>query len=259
MTGTSIKPLIAGNWKMNRLPSESINWVRQLAEKLDADPTQPSRSEVLVCAPFTHLAGMLEAAFGWPVGIGAQDVSAHESGAYTGEVSAAMLADLGVGYVIVGHSERRQYHGETNATVAAKARQALNHGITPIVCVGENRAERDAGRATEVVLSQLGGSLEGVKPASADAIVIAYEPVWAIGTGLTATADDAQEMSAAIRAALQQSYPDLGTTIRILYGGSMNPANAAELLEKPDVNGGLIGGASLKLDDLLAIESRTVK
>ncbi len=244
---------------MNRLPSESINWVRQLVEKLDADPAQPSRSEVLVCAPFTHLPGMAEAAFGWPLSLGAQDVSAHESGAYTGEVAAAMLADLGIGYVIVGHSERRQYHGESDATVAAKARQALKHGLTPIVCVGESRAERDAGRADEVVLGQLAGSLEGIEPSDAHSVVIAYEPVWAIGTGLTATAADAQEMSAAIRAALRERWPQLGSQVRILYGGSMNPGNAAELLAKPDVNGGLIGGASLKLNDLLAIESCTVK
>lgn len=244
---------------MNRLPSESINWVRQLVEKLDADPAQPSRSEVLVCAPFTHLPGMAEAAFGWLLSLGAQDVSAHESGAYTGEVAAAMLADLGIGYVIVGHSERRQYHGESDATVAAKARQALKHGLTPIVCVGESRAERDAGRADEVVLGQLAGSLEGIEPSDAHSVVIAYEPVWAIGTGLTATAADAQEMSAAIRAALRERWPQLGSQVRILYGGSMNPGNAAELLAKPDVNGGLIGGASLKLNDLLAIESCTVK
>ena len=258
MATNTTKPLIAGNWKMNRLPSEGVAWLRDLLEELEGIPEQPERSELLICAPFTHLAGMAEAAFGWPVSLGAQDVSAHESGAYTGEVSAAMLADLGVGYAIVGHSERRQYHGEDDATVAAKARQALTHGLTPIVCVGENRDERDAGRATEVVLGQLAGSLAGVQPATADELVVAYEPVWAIGTGLTATADDAQEMSAAIRGALREHLPEHADRIRILYGGSMKPSNAAELLAKPDVNGGLIGGASLELADLLAIEKVTV-
>lgn len=258
MEPTGIKPLIAGNWKMNRLPSEGAAWLRELLEKLAGMPEQAERSELLLCVPFTHLAAMSEVAFGWPVSIGAQDVSAHDAGAYTGEVSAAMLADLGVRHVIVGHSERRQYHGESDAAVAAKARQALAHGLTPIVCVGENRADRDGGQATEVVLRQLAGSLEGVEPASAEALVIAYEPVWAIGTGLTATADDAQEMSAAIRGALRERLPGIANGVRVLYGGSMKPDNAAELLAKPDVNGGLIGGASLAIADLLAIESATV-
>jgi triosephosphate isomerase len=243
---------------MHRVPSESVAWLRHLLERVDTLPDPGSRSELLLCVPFTSLPGMAEAAFGWPVSLGAQDVSPHEEGAYTGEVSAAMLADLGVRYVIVGHSERRQYHREDDATVAAKARQALAHGLTPIICVGENRAERDAGRATEVVLGQLAGSLAGVTPATADQVVIAYEPVWAIGTGLTATAEDAQAMSASIREALLKHLPTLGASLRILYGGSMKPSNAAELLAKPDINGGLIGGASLQVDDLLAIESAVV-
>lgn len=257
METTRIKPLIAGNWKMNRLPSESVAWLHELQDELTAIPEQAARSELLLCAPFTHLPGMAEAAFGWPVSLGAQDVSQHQEGAYTGEVSAAMLADLGVQYVIVGHSERRQYHGEDDATVAAKAGAALKHGLTPIICIGESREQRDAGRASEVVLSQLAGSLAGLSPTSADAIVVAYEPVWAIGTGLTATAEDAQEMCGSIRTALAQHLPDIGSRVRILYGGSMKPDNAAELLSKPDINGGLIGGASLKVADLLAIESAT--
>lgn len=258
MASTNIKPLIAGNWKMNRLPSEATEWLRDLLGKLEKTTGRdPDRSELLLCVPFTHLPGMAEAAFGTPVALGAQDVSQHEEGAYTGEVSAAMLADLGVRYVIVGHSERRQYHGEDDATVAAKARQAINHGLTPIICVGESREERDADRAEEVVLGQLAGSLAGLEPASARQIVVAYEPVWAIGTGLTATADDAQEMSATIRAALRDLLPALADDVRILYGGSMKPGNAKELLSQPDVNGGLIGGASLDGDDLLAIERAT--
>ena len=253
MATTNNKPLIAGNWKMNRLPSESVAWLRTLLERVDALPDQGSRSELLLCVPFTHLPGMAEAAFGWPVALGAQDVSQHESGAYTGEVAAAMLADLGVRYAIVGHSERRQYHGEDDATVAGKARQALAHGITPIVCVGENREQRDAGRATDVVIGQLRGSLGDVAPATANDLVVAYEPVWAIGTGLTATADDAQTMSAAIRQELTALLPNLPGSLRVLYGGSMKPDNAAELLAQPDIDGGLIGGASLEVSDLLAI------
>jgi len=254
---TPITPLIAGNWKMNRLPSEAQAWLRDLLARLEADADRGSRSELLLCVPFTHLAGMSELAFGTPVGIGAQDVSRHEAGAYTGEVSAPMLADLGVRYVIVGHSERREYHAEDDATVNAKAQRALAHGLTPIVCVGERQAERDAGRAVEVVLGQLAGALEGLEPGSAERLVVAYEPVWAIGTGRTATADDAQEMCAAVRGALRERYPAFGARLRVLYGGSMKPSNAAELLAKPDVNGGLIGGASLEIDDLLAIERAT--
>ncbi len=257
MATRSIQPLIAGNWKMNRLPSEAVQWLRELLGELEETPDREERSQLLLCVPFTHLPGMAQAAFGSPVALGAQDVSQHEEGAYTGEVSAAMLADLGVRYVIVGHSERRQYHSEDDATVAAKARRAHEHGLTPIVCVGESREERDAGRAVEVVLGQLAGSLAGLEPSSADEIVIAYEPVWAIGTGLTATADDAQEMSGAIRQALGNILPDLADDVRILYGGSMKPSNAAELLGQPDVNGGLIGGASLDVGDLLAIEGAT--
>ncbi len=254
-----ITPLIAGNWKMNKAPSEATAWLRELLGRLDEPEGQEARSELLLCVPFTHLPGMSELAFGTTVGIGAQDVSRFGSGAYTGEVSAAMLADLGVRYVIVGHSERREYHGEDDATVNAKARKAAEHGLVPIVCVGEKQEERDAGRASEVVLGQLEGALDGLAPATPTDLVIAYEPVWAIGTGRTATAEDAQEMGAAIRGALVRRFPEVGARVRILYGGSMKPGNAAELLEKPDVNGGLIGGASLEIDDLLAIERATAR
>lgn len=239
---------------MNLLPSGSGAWLRDLLSRL-GEGAATDGPQLLVCAPYTHLPALTEAAFGSAVKVGAQDVSAHESGAYTGEVSASMLADLGVSHVIVGHSERRHHHREDDATVAAKARRALAHGLTPIVCLGEDRTERDAGRAEEVVLSQLQGSLEGVEPGGEESIVIAYEPVWAIGTGLTATAGDAQAMGATIRRALEERYPAFGTEIRVLYGGSMNPGNAGELLAEPDVDGGLIGGASLKVDDFLAIRA----
>ena len=242
-------PLIAGNWKMNKLPSEARAWARDLAEELEASSAD---TEVLICAPFTHLAALREGS-GDAVAVGAQDVSRHEAGAYTGEVSAAMLKDAGVSYVIVGHSERRAYHGEDDALLNAKVKAVLASGLRPILCVGESEAQRDAGEAERVVLAQLKAGLTGVDIKSADELVIAYEPIWAIGTGKTATAQDAQDMSAALRGALQELYPAQAAGLRLLYGGSMKPGNAAELLAKPDVNGGLIGGASLQVDDLLAI------
>jgi triosephosphate isomerase len=245
------KPLIAGNWKMNRLPSAAASWTRELLARLGRTPV--TAGELALMVPFTHLPTMLNLAFGSNVALGAQDVSAHEAGAYTGEVSAAMLADLGVRYVIVGHSERRAYHGEDDALVNAKAAQALAHGLVPIVCVGEKQEQRDAGNAEEVVLKQLAAGLEGLELAGPDDIVVAYEPIWAIGTGRTATAADAAAMGAALRRELRRHYPALADGVRLLYGGSMKPSNAAELLAQPDVNGGLIGGASLELDDYLAI------
>jgi triosephosphate isomerase (TIM) len=244
-------PLIAGNWKMHRLPSEAVTWLRALLGRLDERPMP--HCELALLVPFPHLPGMASLAFGEDVALGAQDVSSHAEGAYTGEVSADMLRDVGARYVIVGHSERRAYHHEDDALVNHKLRAAFGAGLVPILCVGERQEERDAGRADEVVLRQLTGALEGIELQDAAALVVAYEPVWAIGTGRTATADDAQQMSATIRAALEQRYPGMANDVRILYGGSMKPTNAAELLAKPDVNGGLIGGASLDLDDYLAI------
>ncbi len=240
-------PLIAGNWKMNKLPSEAISWANTLKAQLN-----PSKAEILICAPYTHLAGLQIALAGSSVAVGSQDVSQHTDGAYTGEISAAMLKDLGVTYVIIGHSERREYHQESDTLVNAKIKKVLEQGLRPILCVGESLSQREAGQAQAVVVSQLKAGLEGVSFNSND-LVIAYEPIWAIGTGKTATADDAQTMSAAIRKVLQELYPDKANTMRILYGGSMKPSNAKELLEKPDVNGGLIGGASLKIDDLVGI------
>lgn len=250
---TSSKPLIAGNWKMNRLPSEANTWLRELLRRLEESPDTYASSELLLAVPFTHLHGMSALAFGSAVSIGAQDLSAHDSGAYTGEVSAAMLRDLGVRYVIVGHSERRAHHREDDSVVNAKVLQALKHRLTPILCVGESQEQRDAGEAEQVVAAQLRRGLIDVEPPTAEDLVVAYEPVWAIGTGRTATADDAQTMSATIRSELLGRYPKLAADIRILYGGSMKPGNAGELLAQPDVNGGLIGGASLEIDDYLSI------
>ena len=246
-----IRPLIAGNWKMHKLPSEATAWLRALLERLDATPHD--HCDLLLNVPFPHLAPMAELARGTAVTLGAQDVSAHAEGAYTGEVSAAMLRDAGARYVIVGHSERRAYHGEDDALVNAKLQQALQGGLVPILCVGEREEERLDGRARDVVLEQLEGDLSGIELTGPNALVIAYEPVWAIGTGRTATSDDAQEMGAAIREEVVDRYGQLGRDMRLLYGGSMKPGNAAELLGREDVNGGLIGGASLDIDQLLAI------
>ncbi len=236
---------------MHRLPSEAASWTRELLARLDRSPV--TAGELALMVPFTHLQAMTNLAFGSALALGAQDVSAHSEGAYTGEVSAAMLADLGVRYVVVGHSERRAYHAEDDALVNAKAGRALEHGLVPIVCVGEKQAERDSGAAEDVVLAQLSRALLGLDLPNAASLVVAYEPVWAIGTGRTATAADAAAMGSAMRRELQRLYPQVAADMRLLYGGSMKPGNARELLAQTDVNGGLIGGASLELDDYLAI------
>ena len=206
---------------------------------------------VAVCAPAPYLAQLQVLLANSAIALGAQDVSAHESGAYTGEVSVAMLKEFGVRYAIVGHSERRQYHGETDAAVAAKAQRALAGGITPIVCVGETLAEREAGKTEEVVKRQLAAVIHANGHCISE-IVVAYEPVWAIGTGKTASPEQAQQVHAVLRAQLRAAS-DHADRIAILYGGSMNAANAAQLLAQPDIDGGLIGGASLKAPDFLTI------
>jgi triosephosphate isomerase (TIM) len=243
-------PLIAGNWKMNKLLSEAETWANNFK---DALTHVSADAEILICAPFTHLAGLRTVFTDSPVTVGSQDVSQHSEGAYTGEVSAAMLKDIGVTYAIIGHSERREYHKESDALVNAKVKKVLETGLRPILCVGESLAQREGGQAESVVLAQLKADLDGVTFSNPADLVIAYEPIWAIGTGKTATADDAQAMSATIRKALKDLYPDHASEIRILYGGSMKPSNAKELLGKPDINGGLIGGASLKIEDLVGI------
>jgi triosephosphate isomerase len=206
-----------------------------------------------VCVPAPYLAQCEAALSGSPLAWGAQDVSAHPGGAFTGEVSAAMLADFACGYVIVGHSERRAYHAESNELVAKKAVAALEAGITPIVCVGETLAEREAGQTFAVVSTQLDAVLTLLDDASVARIVLAYEPVWAIGTGKTATPAMAQEVHAQLRAQLKQKNAVAAGTVQILYGGSMKPDNAKELMAQPDIDGGLIGGAALKAADFLAI------
>ena len=238
--------LIAGNWKMNGSIAANDALVRAVIAGL-----AEMQCTVAVCVPAPYLAQLQMLRHGSALELGAQDVSAQESGAYTGEVSATMLKEFGVRYAIVGHSERRQYHGETDALVADKARAALAHGITPIVCVGETLAEREAGRTEEVVKRQLAAVIH-VNGHCISEIVVAYEPVWAIGTGKTATPAEAQQVHAVLRAQLQAATAH-AKRVHILYGGSMNAANAASLLAQPDIDGGLIGGASLKAADFLQI------
>ncbi|WP_332826344.1 triose-phosphate isomerase [Ramlibacter sp.] len=240
------KKLIAGNWKMNGTLEANDALMRALVAGM-----KQARCDVAVCVPAPYLAQVQMLRHGSTIDLGAQDVSAHEQGAYTGEVSAKMLREFGVRYAIVGHSERRQYHGESDALVADKAKAALASGITPIVCVGETLAEREAGQTADVVKRQL-ASVIHVNGHCISEIVVAYEPVWAIGTGKTATPEQAQEVHALLRKQLGAATAH-AERVHILYGGSMNAANAASLLAQPDIDGGLIGGASLKAPDFLQI------
>jgi len=241
-----MKKLIAGNWKMNGSLAANDALVRAVVKGM-----AESTCQVAVCvpAPYFEQVQMLKA--GSRLELGAQDVSQHAEGAYTGEVSAAMLREFGVRYAIVGHSERRQYHAETDALVAEKAKAALAQGITPIVCVGETLAEREAGKTEDVVKRQLAAVIHANGHCISE-IVVAYEPVWAIGTGRTATPDQAQQVHAVLRAQLKAATPQFDR-MQILYGGSMNAGNAATLLACPDIDGGLVGGASLKAADFLQI------
>ncbi|GLS12588.1 triose-phosphate isomerase [Hydrogenophaga electricum] len=240
------RKLIAGNWKMNGGLAANESLVKAMLAGLAAPAC-----DVALCAPAPYLAQLQELLQGSPIAWGAQDVSAHEQGAFTGEVSAAMLKDFACRYALVGHSERRQYHGETDETVATKAQRALAAGITPIVCVGETLAQREAGETELVVKRQLAAVIHAVGHCITE-IVVAYEPVWAIGTGKTATPEQAQQVHAVLRAQLAAATTN-PKRVPIVYGGSMNAANAASLLAQPDIDGGLIGGASLKAADFLTI------
>ena len=244
------RKLIAGNWKMNGSLAANTQLVQGVRAGL-AQALEGKACDVAVCVPAPYLAQVAGLLGDSGVALGAQDVSAHEQGAYTGEVSPAMLRDFATRYAIVGHSERRQYHGETDDTVATKAQRALAAGITPIVCVGETLAERDAGRTEEVVKRQLAAVIH-LNGHCISEIVVAYEPVWAIGTGKTATPEQAQAVHAVLSAQLKAAT-EHADRVHILYGGSMNAANAAELLAQPDIDGGLIGGAALKPTDFLSI------
>jgi len=240
------RPLVAGNWKMNGLRSSAAEFTRIVegAQKLTA-------VDLMICPPATLLVLFAAAAKGTPVLIGAQDCHAEPSGAFTGDLSAEMLKDAGASAVIVGHSERRIYHKETDTDVRAKALAARRAGLCAIVCVGETRAEREGGRALAVVGTQLDGSVPD--GATAENLVVAYEPVWAIGSGLTPTPSDVAEMHAFVRQRLGSRLGEEGQGIRILYGGSVKPSNAKELLHVANVDGALVGGASLKADEFLAI------
>jgi triosephosphate isomerase len=243
------RPLVAGNWKMNGSKASLAEFARLAAGLAEGGLWRKLDLAVCPPAPLLYLASA--AAIGSRIAVGAQDCHAEASGAFTGDVSAEMIAECGAAYVIVGHSERRTLHGETDAVVLAKAGAALRAGLTPIVCVGETRAERDSGRAQEVVGRQIAGSVPS-SVAGAD-IVVAYEPVWAIGTGLTPTARDVREMHGFIRAELRKRIGEGAAGTRILYGGSVKASNAAELMATPDVDGALVGGASLKAEDFLGV------
>ena len=241
-----MKKLIAGNWKMNGSLAANEALLAALAQGLNATPT----CDIAVCVPAPYFAQVQSLKI-TAIDLGSQDVSAQTSGAFTGELSANMLKDFGARYAIVGHSERRQYHFESDALVADKAKAALAAGITPIVCVGETLAEREAGRTEEVVKRQLAAVIHTNGHCISE-IVVAYEPVWAIGTGKTASPEEAQAVHSVLRAQLKAAT-DQPARIKILYGGSMNAANAASLLSQADIDGGLIGGASLKAADFLSI------
>ncbi|WFR78247.1 triose-phosphate isomerase [Janthinobacterium rivuli] len=242
------RKLVVGNWKMNGSRTSNAVLLSEIVAGLAA-----SGAASAVCVPAPYLAQCQAQLAGTALGWGAQDVSAHASGAYTGEISTAMLQDFGCGYVVIGHSERRAYHGESDAQVAAKTVAALAAGITPIVCIGETLAQREAGQTNAVVAQQLGAVLAAISADDVAKLVLAYEPVWAIGTGKTATPQMAQDVHQVLRAQLVAKNAVAATGVQILYGGSMKPENAKELMAMPDIDGGLIGGAALKAADFLAI------
>jgi triosephosphate isomerase len=249
MMASGRRPLVAGNWKMNGLKASAGELRAMIAGAGDFT----GKAELLVCPPATLIAAFADLARDSTLKIGGQDCHAEASGAFTGDISAEMLADAGATAVIVGHSERRTLHGETDAQVQAKALAAHRAKLTAIVCIGETREQREAGKTLDVVSRQLAGSLP--KEASAANLVVAYEPVWAIGTGLTPTTADVAEVHGFVRARLIERYKEQGEGVRILYGGSVKPSNAAELMAVRDVDGALVGGASLKAADFLGIAS----
>ena len=240
---------IAGNWKMNLLPNEAIALIEELAPKV-----KETKNDVIICVPFTDLFYSLLSVQETNIKVGAQNMHFEESGAYTGEVSGKMLQSINVEYVIIGHSERRQYFAETDETVNKKVKAAISYNLKPIICVGETLEQREAGKAVDVITTQTRLALEGLKPEEMETITIAYEPIWAIGTGKTATSEDANNSIKAIREEVRKLYGDkIADEIIILYGGSVNSSNAKELFETSDIDGGLVGGASLKADEFAKI------
>ena len=250
------KKIIAGNWKMNKTVAEA----KALADGIKRELESEAKVDVVLCPPFTAISAVSEAVSGTQIAVGAQNMHFEASGAYTGEISAEMLREQYCRYVILGHSERREYFGETDEGVNKKTKAALAAGLIPIVCVGETLEEREAGQIESVITTQINDGLAGIEAADLKKVVIAYEPVWAIGTGKTATPEQAQEVHALIRGLLA-SLSDAATAeaVRIQYGGSMKPANALELLSKPDIDGGLIGGAALDANSFVAIVKAAVE
>ena len=242
------KPIIAGNWKMHKTIAEALEFV----EKIKAE-VAGTDVETVICAPFTQLKDIKQAVKDTNIKVGAQNMHYEEKGAFTGEISAAMLKELMVDYVIIGHSERRQYFNETDETVNKKVKKALAYDITPIMCVGESLEEREAEKTKEIVKDQTMKGLEGLTNEQVSSLVIAYEPIWAIGTGKTATSEDAQLVCHLIRETLKELFGPVSEEIRILYGGSVKPDNATELLAQVDIDGALVGGASLKAEDFAKI------
>ena len=250
------KTVIAGNWKMNMLASEVKPFIEQLKENM----SKSKSCDVMLCTPAVMIPAMVKAGKELKIAAGGQDVSKFEKGAYTGEISAAQLLDAGAKYCIVGHSERRQYHGEDDMLINAKARILLEKGISPIICVGESLEQREMDLTMEYVAYQVKAALNGIDASQVRRCIIAYEPIWAIGTGKTATSAQAQEVCEGIRAVIRKIYgARVARTVSILYGGSMNAKNAAELLAQPDIDGGLIGGASLKPADFATIVKATAE
>ena len=243
------KTLVAGNWKMNKTVEEAL----LLVDALKARAAEAHDVDVAVCPPFTSLAAVAEALRDSPIGVGAQNVHWAESGAFTGEVSAVMLREIAVDYAVIGHSERRQYFGETDETVNMRLKAALTVGLKPIVCVGETLAQRQADETRAVVARQVELGLADLTAEQVQRTIIAYEPVWAIGSGLTATPEQAQDVHAFVRRLVRDRFGRVADGVRILYGGSMKPGNAKELLGQEDIDGGLIGGASLNAEDFLGI------
>ena len=241
-------PIIAGNWKMNKNMEESIELIKDIKKhKLEENV------EKVVCVPFTDLNVVKGELEGTDIKLGAQNMHFEESGAYTGEISPTMLQEIGVDYVVLGHSERRQMFNETDETVNKKVKSAVKHGIKPIVCVGETLEQKEAGKEKEIVKGQIEGALEGLSGEDIKDLVVAYEPIWAIGTGKTASAEDAEAMCGFIRSIINDLYGDLSESLRIQYGGSVKPANVKELMEKTEIDGALVGGASLKAEDFVKL------
>lgn len=242
------KPIIAGNWKMNKTIAETIEFINEIKDKLNDD-----KVEALICAPFTVLKDLKDATKGTNIKVGAQNMHYAENGAFTGEVSAPMLKELGMDYVIIGHSERRQYFNETNEACNKKVLKALEVGINPILCCGETLEQREANETKNICKVQVEEALKDVDVNDISKVVIAYEPIWAIGTGKTATSEDANDVIAYIRQVVANLYKDLANEVRIQYGGSVKPSNVGEIMNQSDIDGALVGGASLEANDYIQL------